>query len=58
MSLLAQTYKDMVIFAYDDFSNDSTLEHLFFWQEYDRRIVVKRPFQERVGYIRLLNQML
>jgi len=58
MSLLAQTYKDMVIFAYDDFSNDSTLEHLYFWQEYDKRIVVKRPFQEQVGYIRLLNQML
>ena len=58
MSLVAQTYKDIVIFAYDDFSDDSTLEHLDFWQHCDPRIIVTRPFEERVGYSHLLNQML
>ena len=58
MSLLGQTYKDIVIFAYDDCSEDLTLQHLCFWQECDPRIVIKQPFKKRVGYIRLLNQML
>jgi len=58
ISLLAQTHKDMIILAYDDFSTDSTLEHLLFWQQYDSRIIVKQPFQQQVGYIKLLNKML
>jgi glycosyltransferase involved in cell wall biosynthesis len=58
MSLLAQTYKDISILAYDDCSEDSTLEHLHFWQEHDSRIFIKQPFKENVGYIHLLNRMM
>lgn len=58
LSLISQTSRDFIVFAYDDNSTDSTYEHLLFWQEVDSIIQPKRPFEQRHGYIKLLNKML
>lgn len=58
LSLLAQTYKDFIVLAYDDNSEDTTYEHLLFWQETDSRIIVDKPFDSHKGYVPLLDKML
>lgn len=56
LSLLAQSFREFRVLAYDDHSDDGTFERLQFWQRVDERITVSRPFSSHSGYIELLNQ--
>jgi len=58
LSLIAQSYCDFVVLAYDDNSEDMTYERLKFWSSIDKRILVRQPWNTRVGYVHLLNRML
>ncbi len=58
LSVLAQSFSDWELLAYDDGSDDKSYERLQFWANVDQRIKVCRPFKKHGHYIDLCNQML
>ena len=51
LSVLAQSFSDWELLAYDDGSDDKSYERLQFWANVDQRIKVRRPFKKHGHYI-------
>ena len=58
LSIIGSTLTSWELLAYDDRSDDGTLERLQFWAEQDERIVVAQPFADHGSYGEICNQMI